>query len=110
MIEYAQIGGSRWRVLLEHFDDAEGFQRCGTCDKCLQPVEATLGAQRAQPAVTSPPRQAATKARFERGDAVRVPHIRQRHGVFVTDKHVAVLFPDDSNPTFMARSVKAGIE
>ncbi|MCC8392272.1 ATP-dependent DNA helicase [Paraburkholderia sp. MMS20-SJTR3] len=109
MIDYAQTGGCRWRVLLEYFDDADGFERCGTCDNCLNPVEATLEAQRAQPAVKAPPRQPAKKARFGRGDAVRVRKYGSGHVVFATDEQVAVLFPDGSTRTFMARFVKAEI-
>lgn len=67
MIDSAQTGSCRWRVLLEYFNDADGFERCGTCDNCRNPVEATLEAQRAEPAVKSPPRQASKTARFGRG-------------------------------------------
>jgi ATP-dependent DNA helicase RecQ len=109
MIDYAQTGGCRWRVLLEYFDDAQGFERCGTCDNCLNPVEATLEAQRAAPAVKPPPRHAAKRARFGRGDTVRVRKYGSGNVVFATDEQVAVLFPDGSTRTFMARFVKPEI-
>src|SRR5262249_59383737 len=39
MIFYAQTAFCRWRVLLEYFEGAEDFDRCGTCDNCLHPPE-----------------------------------------------------------------------
>ena len=35
MIFYAQTAFCRWKVLLEYFEGAEDFDRCGTCDNCL---------------------------------------------------------------------------
>ncbi|MGF6612640.1 ATP-dependent DNA helicase RecQ [Paraburkholderia sp. WSM4175] len=109
MIDYAQTGGCRWRVMLEYFGDAQGFERCGTCDNCLNPLEATLEAQRTTPEDKKPPRHASQKPRFSRGDAVRVRKYGSGHVVFSTDEQVAVLFPDGSTRTFMARFVKAEI-
>lgn len=109
MIDYAQTGGCRWRVLLEYFDDARDFERCGTCDNCLNPVEATLGAQRTTASEEQPPAHAAKKARFGRGDAVRVRKYGSGNVVFSTNEQVAVLFPDGSTRTFMARFVKREI-
>ncbi|HEY2020208.1 RecQ family ATP-dependent DNA helicase [Paraburkholderia sp.] len=105
MIDYAQTGGCRWRVLLEYFDDARGFERCGTCDNCLNPLEATLEVQRTAP-VGKLPRNTGQKPRFGRGDAVRVRKYGTGHVVFATDEQVAVLFPDGTTRTFMARFVK----
>jgi ATP-dependent DNA helicase RecQ len=34
MVFYAQTGQCRWRVLLEHLEDAAPFDRCGHCDNC----------------------------------------------------------------------------
>ncbi|APA89869.1 ATP-dependent DNA helicase (plasmid) [Paraburkholderia sprentiae WSM5005] len=109
MIDYAQTGGCRWRVMLEYFGDAQGFERCGTCDNCLNPLEATLEAQRTAPDDKKPPRRAGRKPRFGRGDAVRVRKYGSGHVVFSTDEQVAVLFPDGTTRTFMARFVKAEI-
>ncbi|RZF26340.1 ATP-dependent DNA helicase RecQ [Paraburkholderia sp. UYCP14C] len=106
MIDYAQTGGCRWRVMLEYFDDAQGFERCGTCDNCLNPLEATLEAQRTAPDDKKPPRRAGKNPRFGRGDAVRVRKYGSGHVVFSTDEQVAVLFPDGTTRTFMARFVK----
>ncbi|NUY31039.1 ATP-dependent DNA helicase RecQ [Paraburkholderia sp. JPY303] len=109
IIDYAQTGGCRWRVMLEYFGDAQGFERCGTCDNCLNPLAATLEAQRTAPDDKRPPRHASRKARFGRGDAVRVRKYGSGHVVFSTDEQVAVLFPDGTTRTFMARFVKTEI-
>jgi ATP-dependent DNA helicase RecQ len=109
MIDYAQTGGCRWRVMLEYFGDAQGFERCGTCDNCLSPLEATLEAQRTTPDDQKPPRHASVKPRFDRGDTVRVRKYGSGHVVFSTDEQVAVLFPDGTTRTFMASFVKAEI-
>ncbi|MGF6543829.1 RecQ family ATP-dependent DNA helicase [Paraburkholderia youngii] len=109
IIDYAQTGGCRWRVMLEYFGDAQGFERCGTCDNCLNPLAATLEAQRTAPDDKRPPRPASRKARFGRGDPVRVRKYGSGHVVFSTDEQVAVLFPDGTTRTFMATFVKAEI-
>lgn len=106
MIDYAQTGGCRWRVMLEYFGDAEDFERCGTCDNCLDPVEATLEAQRAAPDEIRPPRRIGKKPRFSRGDAVRVRKYGNGNVVFATDDQVAVLFADGTTRTFMASFVR----
>jgi ATP-dependent DNA helicase RecQ len=43
MVQYAQSGTCRWKLLLENFDEADSFSRCGTCDNCVTPIEARLG-------------------------------------------------------------------
>jgi ATP-dependent DNA helicase RecQ len=42
MALYAQSGGCRWKLLLEYFAEADEFERCGTCDNCVEPLEARL--------------------------------------------------------------------
>jgi ATP-dependent DNA helicase RecQ len=34
MVFYAQTGLCRWRVLLQHLQEDEGFDQCGSCDNC----------------------------------------------------------------------------
>jgi ATP-dependent DNA helicase RecQ len=29
----------RWKIILEYFGEGEGFDRCGTCDNCVDPPE-----------------------------------------------------------------------
>ena len=42
MATYAQSGTCRWKLLLEYFSEAEGFDRCGACDNCVDPLESRL--------------------------------------------------------------------
>ena len=42
MAGYAQSAGCRWKLLLEYFGEAHGFDRCGACDNCVEPLESRL--------------------------------------------------------------------
>jgi len=42
MAAYAQSAGCRWQLLLDYFNEAEGFERCGVCDNCVTPLEERL--------------------------------------------------------------------
>jgi ATP-dependent DNA helicase RecQ len=44
MAQYAQSASCRWKLLLDNFGEADGFDRCGTCDNCLTPLEERLKA------------------------------------------------------------------
>jgi ATP-dependent DNA helicase RecQ len=39
MAAYGQSALCRWKLLLDYFGEADGFDRCGTCDNCLEPPE-----------------------------------------------------------------------
>ena len=39
MTAYAQSAMCRWKLLLEYFDEADGFERCGECDNCRHPLD-----------------------------------------------------------------------
>jgi ATP-dependent DNA helicase RecQ len=36
MVFYGQSGYCRWKVLLQHFGEADGFTACGRCDNCVR--------------------------------------------------------------------------
>jgi ATP-dependent DNA helicase RecQ len=44
MSSYAQSALCRWKLLLAHFNEADGFDTCGTCDNCRVPLELRLQA------------------------------------------------------------------
>jgi ATP-dependent DNA helicase RecQ len=44
MAQYAQSAACRWQLLLDNFGEAGGFERCGTCDNCVTPLEDRLRA------------------------------------------------------------------
>ena len=39
MAAYAQSAACRWKLLLDYFDEGDGFERCGDCDNCKHPPE-----------------------------------------------------------------------
>jgi ATP-dependent DNA helicase RecQ len=39
MIQYAQSAACRWQLLLDYFHEDGAFERCGTCDNCVMPME-----------------------------------------------------------------------
>jgi ATP-dependent DNA helicase RecQ len=42
MASYAQSAACRWKLLLEYFGEGADFERCGSCDTCVDPLEARL--------------------------------------------------------------------
>jgi ATP-dependent DNA helicase RecQ len=42
MTQYAQSAQCRWKLLLEYFNEADAFDRCGVCDNCVQPLQERL--------------------------------------------------------------------
>jgi ATP-dependent DNA helicase RecQ len=44
MSGYAQSALCRWKLLLENFGEGDGFERCGSCDNCVTPLEERLRA------------------------------------------------------------------
>jgi ATP-dependent DNA helicase RecQ len=42
MALYAQSAMCRWKLLLDYFNEGDGFERCGTCDNCVHPPEERL--------------------------------------------------------------------
>jgi ATP-dependent DNA helicase RecQ len=36
---YAQSAACRWKLLLDYFNEADGFEGCGGCDNCERPPE-----------------------------------------------------------------------
>ena len=49
MVFYGQTGRCRWKVLLEPFGEAEGFELCGHCDNCLRMASAAERHRRPRP-------------------------------------------------------------
>ena len=44
MAQYAQSALCRWKLLLDYFGEGDGFDRCGECDNCREPLEQRLRA------------------------------------------------------------------
>ncbi|CAG9197260.1 ATP-dependent DNA helicase RecQ [Paraburkholderia caribensis] len=114
MIDYAQTGGCRWHTILEHFGFADEVDGCGTCDNCRNPphVEPFQASVKAIAAARDGTMNAASSTRerphcFTRGQCVRVRKYGTGQVTFATTDQVAVLFPDGTTRTFLARFVKA---
>ena len=128
MVFYGQTGRCRWKVLLDNFDESEGFEACGTCDNCVRIAAAVAAAERerkdealdaaaaaraaaggdsAQPARASVAGAVPAAAPLpERGEIVSVP----RYGRGIVDavdaEGIAVVFPEGSRRVFLAEFVR----
>ncbi|CAB3795401.1 RecQ family ATP-dependent DNA helicase [Paraburkholderia fynbosensis] len=111
MIDYAQSGQCRWRVILAYYGDTPSMRRCGVCDNCLSPPQiapversitvgdASIDAEVANGASKPQP--------WSPGDAVRVPRFGSGEVALVSGEQVAIVFPDGRTRTFMASYVRA---
>jgi ATP-dependent DNA helicase RecQ len=104
MIFYAQTAFCRWKVLLEYFEEAEDFDRCGTCDNCIDPPEKRLvrkptrpkWARRLEPALPL----------FKNGERVRVPRYGEGRVESSTSEQVEIIFPDGRRRQFLCAFVE----
>jgi ATP-dependent DNA helicase RecQ len=109
MIDYAQSGRCRWRLMLDYYEEAATIERCGTCDNCVHPPHVA-------PLPEVPSAAAVARRRTERiaeenrgwtrGEKVRVARFGVGEVVMSTDEQVAIQFPDGDVRTFLANRVK----
>jgi len=109
MVFYAQTGQCRWRVLLEHLEDASPFERCGHCDNCrrIAAHEAVVEELLRQGEQEEPvPEEESDAPAFARGDLVEVR--RYGRGVVeeATPTQVTVAFADRSRRSFLPEYVR----
>lgn len=122
MVFYAQTGFCRWKVLLEHFEEDAGFERCGHCDNCLRAVAAAALASEA-PAETGQdaagagipanlpagiPADTSPTTRYKPGDPVRVPRYGAGSVVEASSSSVTVEFADGARRSFVEHYVEPG--
>jgi ATP-dependent DNA helicase RecQ len=105
MIFYAQTAFCRWKVLLEYFEGAEDFDRCGECDNCLDPPE--LRPVR-KPNLPRWARRASLAAapRYHAGDRVRVPRYGEGRVETSAGEQVEIVFPDGRKRQFLCAYVE----
>jgi ATP-dependent DNA helicase RecQ len=105
MIFYAQSAFCRWKVLLEYFEGAEDFDRCGACDNCLDPPELKPVRKVLLPRWA---RRAALGAvpQFKAGDRVRVPRYGEGSVETSSVEQVVILFPDGKKRQFLCAYVE----
>jgi ATP-dependent DNA helicase RecQ len=105
MIFYAQTAFCRWKVLLEYFEEAEDFDRCGTCDNCLDPPELRpvrksrrpRWARRLSPATAVP---------FKQNERVRVPRYGEGRVESASAEQVEIVFPNGKKRQFLCAYVE----
>jgi ATP-dependent DNA helicase RecQ len=110
MVFYGQTGYCRWKVLLAHFGEDAGFDRCGHCDNCARMAAADATRPSAPEPVADPlhvTRPAPpTTPTFSAGTPVRVP----RYGAGLVEsadgESVTVVFPNGSKRCFLAAYVQ----
>ena len=103
MVFYAQTGFCRWKVLLEHFGEGDGFERCARCDNCVSPPLRRLTPPKRRAATVRPARP---RPPYRPGDYAHV----QRYGVgrviAASTASVTLEFPDGSTRRFVPRFVR----
>jgi ATP-dependent DNA helicase RecQ len=106
MVFYAQSALCRWKILLEYFGEAADWERCGTCDNCVEPPERRLAP--IEPVVKAPatPREPAADPCLKTGEAVTLPRFGAGIVAGIAGDHVQVSFPDGATRTFMRRFVQ----
>jgi ATP-dependent DNA helicase RecQ len=104
MIFYAQTAFCRWKVLLEYFEEAEDFDRCGTCDNCIDPPEKRVTRKPTRPRWAR--RIAAVAPSFEAGERVRVPRYGEGRVASATSEQVEIVFPDGRKRQFLSAYVE----
>ncbi len=111
MVFYGQTGHCRWKVLLEHFGEAEGFTNCGTCDNCIRIAAAFAAAERERD-VARAAEQEAGAAADERaplpavGEIVAVPRYGRGIVEAVATEGITVVFPEGSKRVFLPSFVR----
>ncbi|MGE5452739.1 MAG: RecQ family ATP-dependent DNA helicase [Acidobacteriota bacterium] len=112
MVFYCQSGQCRWKMLLSHFEQADGFQRCEQCDNCLRMRRAEDQARledeaRAQAAAEQPDDESKTPVpRMQVGDAVRVPRYGRGRISALSGEGVTVQFPSGPERCFLPEYVR----
>ncbi|MGE5523130.1 MAG: RecQ family ATP-dependent DNA helicase [Rhodospirillaceae bacterium] len=104
MMFYAQTTFCRWKVILEYFGEAEGFDRCGTCDNCLRPAAERYAASEA--ADRKPRTKRRKTPRFDAGATVTVPRYGEGRVVSTVADQVEIAFPNGETRTFLASYVE----
>ena len=107
MVAYAQSGFCRWKLLLDYFGDAGGFERCCTCDNCLSPpaVSAPITLDEPVPLGELMTAEAPPVPMIAVGSRVRVPRFDIGTVLSVAGDQVTIEFPEHMTKTFMAEFV-----
>ena len=91
-------------MLLEYFEEAEDFDRCGTCDNCAEPPEKRLVRKPMRPKWAR--RLAGSAPLFNNGERVRVPRYGEGRVESATSEQVEIVFPDGRKRQFLSAYVE----
>jgi ATP-dependent DNA helicase RecQ len=108
MVEYAQTGLCRWRVLLDELDEGAPFERCGHCDNCrrIASHEKVLDQlERQAPRVRAAVPHEEGACAWRRGDIVKVRRYGRGIVEHATAQQVTVKFADGSRREFLPEFV-----
>ena len=105
MIFYAQTLFCRWKVLLEYFEEAEDFDRCGECDNCITPPQRRLE-RKVERRFRQPPRRKPVLPLFDPGQPVRVPRYGEGRVITASSEQVEIVFPDGKKRQFLSAYVE----
>ncbi len=105
MIFYAQSAFCRWKVLLEYFEGAEDFDRCGECDHCLHPPESKPVRKVRLPRWAQRASLAAAPM-YNAGDRVRVPRYGEGRVHASSGEQVEIIFPNGRMRQFLCAYVE----
>jgi ATP-dependent DNA helicase RecQ len=103
MVFYAQTGFCRWKVLLEHFGEGEGFERCGVCDNCISPPLRRLAPVKRRKSTV---RLSRPRGPYRPGDYAHVQRYGLGRVIAATPSSVTLEFPDGSRRNFVPEFVK----
>jgi ATP-dependent DNA helicase RecQ len=116
MVDYAQSGYCRWKLLLDYFGDtAPGFEHCGGCDNCLASPhielaqdETFVGGDALAVEAAGPPiaGEGAEAPHIAIGSRVKVPKFDIGTVLSVEGDRVTIEFPENTTKTFMAEFVQ----
>ena len=110
MVFYAQTALCRWRVLLDHFGESLGRERCETCDNCVRTERREAATERAgretNAAVSAQRRPRRT---YAVGEDVRVPRYGSGRVRDVAGEEVTIEFPNGEARTFLRSYVRRNV-
>lgn len=105
LVDYAQSGRCRWKLLLDYFDDDEPLEKCGQCDNCLHPPELLLAQKDAETEDGSTP-EVHKLPDIAIGSAARVPRLGKGRITAVAGDQITLELANGDSRTFLRKYVK----
>jgi ATP-dependent DNA helicase RecQ len=105
LVDYAQSGRCRWKLLLDYFDDDEPLEKCGQCDNCLHPPELLLAQKDAETEDGGAP-EVHKLPDIAIGSAARVPRLGKGRITAVAGDQITLELANGDSRTFLRKYVK----